>query len=125
MLAGILSWRSALFGRGFWAPVTDVEETKDEVVVKIELPGLKKEDIKLQIHSDALVVTGERKQESETKEKAFHRVESSYGKFQRVIALPSEVDADRARATYESGVLTVQLPKSEQAKPKELSIEVK
>ncbi|MCM8794398.1 MAG: Hsp20/alpha crystallin family protein [Candidatus Omnitrophica bacterium] len=110
---------------GFWAPAVDLEETKDEVIVKAQLPGMKKEDITLQVQGDTLVLTGERRHESETKEKTIHLVESSYGRFQRIINLPSDVEGNRAKATYEAGVLTVRLPKSEQAKPKEIAIDVR
>ena len=113
-----------LFG-DFWAPLIDVEETKDEIIVKAQLPGLKREEIKLQVQQDALVISGERKAESETEEKTVHLVETVYGKFQRVLGLPVDVKADSASATYEAGILTVRLPKAEEAKPKEISIEVK
>ncbi len=109
----------------FWAPLVDVEETRDEVVVRAEIPGLKKEEIKLQAQGDLLVLTGERKNESETKEKTVHLVERTYGRFQRVLQLPAEVDGSRAKAAYEAGVLTIQLPKREEAKPREIAIEVK
>ncbi len=112
-----------LFG-DFWVPSVDVEETKDEVIVKAELAGLKKEEISIQVEGNTLLVTGERRYESETKDKTVHLVEGSYGKFQRVLGLPSEVDGSRAKATYENGVLTVRLPKAEHAKPKEIAIEV-
>ena len=109
----------------FWAPPVDLEETKEEVVVRVEIPGIKKEEIKLHVQGDTLTITGERKQETEVKEKTIHRLEGLYGKFQRVLWLPSEVEGSRASATYEAGVLTVRLPKSEQAKPKEISINVR
>ena len=116
-----------LFGveGGFWAPLLDVEETRDEVIVRAELPGLKKEEIKLQVEGDLLVLSGERKSESESKEKTVHRLERVYGQFQRALRLPSKVDGGRATAAYEAGVLTVKLPKREEAKPKEIAIEVK
>ena len=110
---------------GLWAPLVDLEETKDEVVVKAEIPGMRKEDIKLQVSGDTLAITGERKQESETKDKTFHRIERSYGKFQRVIGLPAEVQGGKARASYENGVLVIHLPKTEESKPKEIAIDVK
>lgn len=114
-----------MFAEGFWAPLMDIEETKDEILVKAELPGMKKEDVKIQINNDVLAITGERKREEETREKTFHRIERAYGKFQRMIRLPAEVDPTKVKATYENGVLTVRLPKSEQAKPKDIAIEVK
>ena len=124
---------SDFWGRGgrrgladeFWAPLVDIEETKDEVVVKAEIPGMKKEEIKLQVTGDALAITGERRQESETKDKTFHRIERSYGKFQRIIGLPTEVQGAKAKASYENGILVIHLPKSEESKPKEIAIDVK
>jgi HSP20 family protein len=108
-----------------WFPALDVEETKDEIIVKAELPGIRKEEISLQVQADTLTLSGVRKSESETKDKTIHLVERSYGKFQRSIALPCKVDATRAKAVYEDGVLTVRLPKQEEVKPKEIAIEVK
>ncbi len=94
----------------FWVPLLDVEETREELVIRADLPGLKKEDMKLQIEGSVLVLAGARK---------------PYGQFQRALQLPSEVDGGRATAAYEAGVLTVRLPKREEAKPKEIAIEVK
>jgi HSP20 family protein len=108
-----------------WFPALDMEETKDEIIVKAELPGIHKEEISLQVQADTLTLSGVRKSESETKDKTIHLVERSYGKFQRSIALPCKVDATRAKAVYEDGVLTVRLPKQEEVKPKEIAIEVK
>lgn len=110
---------------GIWAPAIDVEENKDEVIVRAELPGMKREEIKLQIQGDVLTLTGERKWESETKDKRVHLTERAYGKFQRSLPLPSVVDGTGTKASYEVGVLTVRLPKREEAKPKEIAIEVK
>lgn len=108
-----------------WAPAMDVEETRDEVIVTAELPGMTKDGIKVQAHGDTLAITGERRREAETKDATVHLVERRDGKFQRVLGLPAEVDGARATATYEQGVLTVRLPKSEQAKPKEITVEVR
>ena len=124
---------SDFWGRGtrrgiadeFWAPLVDIEETQDELVVKAEIPGMKKEEIKLQVTGDTLAITGERRSESETKDKTYHRIERSYGKFQRIIGLPSEVQGTKAKASYENGVLVIHLPKTDEAKPKEISIDVK
>ena len=105
-----------------WVPAIDVEETRDEVIVTAELPGMAKEGIKVQAHGGTLTITGERRRETETKDKIVHLVERSYGTFRRVLGLPAEVDGGRAKAAYEQGVLTVRLPKSEQAKPKEIAV---
>lgn len=114
-----------LVGDSLWAPVMDIEETKDDIIVKAEIPGMTKEDVKIQITGDLLTISGERKREEETKDKTYHRIERSYGQFQRMITLPSEVQSAKAKASYENGVLTIKLPKSEEVKPKEISIEVK
>lgn len=112
-------------GEGFWSPLVDLEETSEEIIVKAEIPGIKKEAIKLQVTGDSLTIIGERRYETETKEKTVHRVERSYGKFQRIIGLPTEVQASKAKASYENGVLMIRLPKSEECKPREIPIEIK
>jgi HSP20 family protein len=108
-----------------WAPSMDIEETKDDLVIHAEIPGMTKDDIKIQITGDALMISGERKHEDEATGKTYHRIERFYGQFQRVIRLPTEVQPDKTKATYENGVLTIRIPKSEEVKPKEISIEVK
>lgn len=122
----------SFFGHGpseeyatLWAPAVDIEETKDSVVIRAEIPGMNKEDIKIQTVGDALVITGERKHESEEKDRHFHRVERAYGKFQRMMQLPVEVESDKAKASYKDGVLEIIFPKSEKAKAREIEIEVK
>lgn len=108
-----------------WAPAIDVEETKDSLIVRAEIPGMTKEDIKIQTVGDTLVISGERKHESEEKDRHFHRVERAYGKFQRMMQLPIEVQSDKAKASYKDGVLEIIFPKSEKAKAREIEIEVK
>ena len=110
---------------GVWAPAVDVEETKDSVHVKVEIPGMKKEDIKIQTVGDHLVISGERRHESEEKDRHFHRVERAYGKFQRALQLPVEVQSDKAKASYKDGVLEISFPKSDKAKAREIEIDVK
>ncbi|MBN2378296.1 Hsp20/alpha crystallin family protein [candidate division WOR-3 bacterium] len=111
--------------KGFWAPAVDVEETKDSIYVRVEIPGMKKEDIKIQAAGDTLVISGERRHSSEEKDRHFHRVERAYGKFQRALQLPVEVQSDKAKATYKDGILEVSFPKSEKAKAREIEIDVK
>ena len=111
-------------GEGLWAPLVDVEETKDNVIARIELPGLKKEDIKVTIKNNMLTISGERKHETEEKGKTYYRIERAYGQFQRTIELPTDVLADKAKATYKDGILELVIPKSEKAKEKEIAIEV-
>jgi len=108
-----------------WAPALDIEETKDSLVVRAEIPGMKKEDIHIQTVGDNLTISGERVHKTEEKDRHFHRVERSYGKFQRVVTLPVEVESDKAKATYKDGVLEITFPKSEKAKTREIAIEVK
>lgn len=108
---------------GSWAPVLDALEDNDKYVVSVEVPGLKKEDISVVVHDGVLTVSGERKSEKEVKEGTVHRSERIYGKFSRSVSLPSAVRADAVTAAYKDGVLTVEVPKAEEAKPK--SIEVK
>ncbi len=110
---------------GIWMPVIDIEEDNENFVVKAELPGLKREDVKISVRGNLLTISGERKQEEETKNKTYHRVERSYGKFSRTISLPSEVDVNKIKAVYKDGVLIITLPKPETLKPKEIEVEIK
>jgi HSP20 family protein len=110
---------------GFWAPTLDIEEDKDNFMVNVELPGMKKEDIKISLSGETLTISGERRYESEEKGKTYFRLERAYGKFQRTLNLPAEVDANRTKASYQNGILTLTMPKSERAKAKEIAIEVK
>ncbi len=107
-----------------WSPLVDVHETQDGILLQVELPGVKQEDIQVSIEGGTLTLKGERKREAEVKEDQCHRIERSYGRFERTVLLPSVVDANRVRATYRDGVLEIQLPKKEEAKPKEIKVEV-
>ena len=108
-----------------WAPDVDIYETKDEVIVKAELPGMKKDDIKISIVDNSLIVEGEKKQEKETKDENYYRMERRYGAFRRVINLPVSVKINEIDASYDNGVLEIKLPKSEEAKPKEIEVKIK
>lgn len=107
---------------GGWAPALDVHEEKDALVVVAELPGMKKEEIDISLHKGLLTISGERKEEASEGEGRFHRNERFYGKFSRTISLPVDVDANAVTATYKDGLLTVRLPKSEEAKPKQITV---
>lgn len=107
-----------------WSPALDVFDDKDNLVVKAELPGLKKEEIELSLHDGVLTISGERKRESEKKEGESFRSERYFGKFQRSVTLPTAVDANKVNAAYKDGVLTVELPKAEEAKPKQIAVNV-
>jgi HSP20 family protein len=113
-----------LFERGRWAPPVDVAEDKDEIVIKAEVPGMEEKDISVSLSGDNLMIKGERKSEKEEKDKQFHRIERSYGAFQRVIGLPVGVDADKIKANYVKGILEIHLPKKAEVKPKEIPIKV-
>jgi HSP20 family protein len=105
-----------------WSPTVDISETENQYEVNAEIPGLKKEDIKLSVEDNVLTLSGERKVEKETDKKNYHRIEREYGKFERSFRLPKEVDAENIKAKYKNGVLTVQLPKTEAVKPKEIAV---
>lgn len=107
-----------------WRPSIDIEESNGNLMVKAEIPGMKKENIKVSVKEDMLTISGERKQENETRDKTYHRIERSYGQFQRMIRLPAEVDADKVKASYKDGVLSVTLPKPESMKPKHIDVEM-
>ncbi len=107
------------------SPPADVIENKDSFVVRAELPGLKKEDVKVTLQNNVLILSGEKKKETEEKNEAYHRVERSYGSFYRSFELPVAVDASNIKADFKDGILKVVLPKIEEAKPKEIEISVK
>jgi HSP20 family protein len=107
-----------------WLPSLDVAETKNEIVVKAEVPGMEPKDIDISLSDGLLTIKGEKKQEREEKEENYHLVERSYGSFTRSIRLPNEVQRDKINASYKNGVLKVVLPKSEEAKKKEVKIKV-
>jgi len=115
-----LAW--PLSGERYWWPAVDVVETDDEVIVKAELPGMKSEDIEISVLNNTLTLSGEKKESQEEKGKGYYHVERRYGKFRRDIPLPTSVDADRVEAKFKDGVLTVTLPKTEQAKPKRIEV---
>jgi len=102
----------------------DVYEEKDDVVVKADMPGLKKEEIEVNLSGNTLTITGERKKSEEVKEKSYYRAERSYGMFRRSVELPADVQADKVTASFKDGVLEIRLPKSEEAKKKERVIKV-
>ena len=107
-----------------WRPAVDIEENNGNLVVKAELPGISKQDIKVSVKDDMLTIMGERKRENEQKDRLFHRVERCYGQFRRMIRLPAQVDADKVKAAYKDGVLQITLPKPESMKPKQIDVDV-
>jgi len=109
---------------GEWLPSLDVSETKNDVVVKAELPGMDPKEIDISLADGILSIKGEKKQEKEEKEENYHLIERSYGSFVRSVRLPREVQSDKINASYKNGILKVTLPKSEEAKKKEIKIKV-
>ncbi len=107
-----------------WAPALDVREDKDNFVIRAELPGLKREEIEVSLQDGALVISGERQAEKVEEGVEVHRQERYYGKFQRALTLPEPVAANKVKADYKDGVLTVTLPKTEEAKPKKIDVSV-
>jgi len=107
-----------------WTPAFDIFEDKDNVTVKAELPGMKREDIDVQLHDGSLSISGERKSENKHEDAEVYRAERFFGRFQRTVTLPTPVAGDKVKAQYKDGVLTVTLPKTEEAKPKQIDINV-
>ena len=108
---------------GSWAPPVDIFETKEKTVLKAELPGFEENQIALRFEDGILSLEGERKFEKETGDENYHRVERSYGKFVRSFTIPANVDNEKIVASFHNGVLTVELPKREETKPKAIKIQ--
>ena len=107
-----------------WTPPADITEDDKEYLIKTELPEMKKEDVKVAVENGVLIISGERKFEKEEKKKKYHRVERGYGTFMRSFALPDDADFNKVNAEFKNGVLTVHVPKSERAKPKQVEVKV-
>jgi HSP20 family protein len=108
-----------------WAPAVDVLESDHEIVLEAELPGMKKEDIDIELTGETLVLRGERKLEPVQRGEQFHRVERQYGPWQRTFQIDVPLDAGGVSASYDDGILTVRLPKQEAVKPRQITIDVK
>jgi len=125
-------WDSFLEGRPVrrveddreWLPSVDVSETKNDLVIKAELPGLDTKDIDISMNNGYLTIKGEKKHEKEEKDENYHVIERSYGSFTRSVRLPREVQSDKITASFKNGILKITLPKSEEAKKKEIKIKV-
>ena len=107
-----------------WTPVVDIQETDIEYLVKVELPEVKKEDVKVTVENGVLTLQGERKQEKEEKGKKFHRIERSYGSFLRTFTVPLDTDETKVAADFKDGILKVHLPKTEKPRPKAIEVKV-
>jgi HSP20 family protein len=122
-------WMTPFADLGRWSenfiPSVDVKEESDQVVVSAELPGMSQDDIDVEVTQDSVRIAGEKKQEEKKEEKGYYHRESSYGAFERVIDLPAAVDEQKAEAEFSKGILTIKLPKSEQARSKRKKVEVK
>jgi HSP20 family protein len=110
---------------GDWTPAVDIYENKEhEIVLRAELPGLKREDIDIRVENSTLTVRGERKQEQDVTKDHYHRIERSYGTFTRSFSLPSTVDTEKVSAAFADGILTVTLPTRAEAKPRQIQVQV-
>jgi HSP20 family protein len=115
----------SLSGNGWSVPAVDMYQTDNEIVVKAALPGIKADEVQINITGDVLTLKGEVKQQEDVKEKAYHIHEQRWGTFERTLVLPANVVADKAKADFENGILTITLPKAEEAKPKTINIKTK
>ena len=113
-----------LFALGSWVPPVDIYETEETIVLSAELPGMKKEDMSVEIKDNTLTIKGERKFERDSAAKSYSRIERSYGTFQRVFTLPHLVQQDKVKARYENGILEIILSKAEEGKTKHIKVEV-
>ena len=107
-----------------WTPALDLYEDKDNLFVKVELPGMKREEIDVSLHDGSLSISGERKSEQKHEDADVYRGERFFGRFQRTVTLPTPVAADKVKAQYKDGILTITLPKTEEAKPKHIDVNV-
>ena len=107
-----------------WAPSVDIFETENDLILKADVPGVELKDIDIQIENGTLTLKGERKFEEKKEEGGWHRVERSYGTFERVFTLPDSVNPEEVKADYKNGTLTITLPKKEIAKPRQVKIQV-
>lgn len=107
-----------------WSPLTDISEDENNYVLQVDLPGVKKDDLKINFNDGMLSISGERKYENEEKKKQFHRVERAFGKYYRSFRLPKEIQIENIDANFKEGTLTITVPKAEEAKPKEIEVKV-
>ncbi len=126
-------WDTFLFGvpqkrdlweEAEWLPAVDVAETKNEIVVNVEVPGMDPKEFDISLSEGILTISGEKKQEKVEGEENYHLIERRYGSFNRAIPLPPEVESDKIRASYENGILTITVPKIEETRRKEIKIKV-
>jgi len=107
-----------------WAPLVDIAEDAKEYLIKVELPEVHKDDVKVMVENGTLTISGERKAEKEEKGRRFHRMERYYGRFERSFSIPDDAEPDDVKAEFKDGVLRVRLTKSEKARPKQIEVKV-
>ena len=112
------------FDNAVWMPLTDIAEDNDNYYLKVDLPGIKKEEVKISYIDGNLSISGERVQEEETKDKKFHRMERTLGKYYRSFNIPKEIKDDKIKAEFKNGQLSITIPKADEVKPKEIDIKV-
>ena len=111
--------------RGAWIPPVDIYEgANHEMIIKAEMPDIKREDIDIRVEDNTLTISGEKKLDTDVKQEQFHRVERAYGQFSRSFSLPATIDTEKVSADYRNGVLTIKLPMREEAKPKQIQVKV-
>ncbi|RMF61255.1 MAG: Hsp20/alpha crystallin family protein [Calditrichaeota bacterium] len=111
--------------KGSWSPAVDISEDDDNFYLNFELPGMTKEDVKVRYEEGLLTVTGEKRAQKEDKDINYHRIERSYGRFERSFRVPSRIVSEKIDANFNNGVLTITLPKAEEVKPKEIEVKIK
>jgi HSP20 family protein len=107
-----------------WSPLVDISEDDKEYLLKVELPEVSKDDVKVTVEGGTLTISGERKAEKEEKNRKYHRIERYYGRFERSFTIPDDAEPENVRAEFKDGVLRVHLPKSEKARPKQIEVKV-
>ncbi len=113
------------FENAVWSPLTDIVENDNKYVMKMDIPGVKKEDVKISYSNGEIRISGERKHEEEKKDAKYHRVERTFGKYYRSFLLPDHIKEDKIEAEFKDGQLTITVPKADEVKPKEIAVKVK
>jgi len=111
--------------KGTWSPAVDISEDSDNFYLHVELPGMKKDDVKVKYEEGMLTLMGEKKSRTEEKKEDYHRIERKYGKFERSFRITSQIVAEQIAADFSDGILSITLPKAEEVKPKEIDITIK
>lgn len=118
-------WQESTLLGGQWAPDLDIFDSKENILVKADLPGLSKDDIEISVQDNVLMIKGDKKKDEQATDEHYFKTERFYGSFCRTVQLPAGIDTDHVDAAYQDGVLTLTMPKREEAKPKQISINVK